>query len=306
MRRHLVAAIGGALIVVGAPAARAQQGVDPVFARARQLVVNGNGSAGRLLIDSVLSATPAESPIHGEALYWRAALAATSSDAERDYRRLVVEYPLSPHVGDALLQLAQLESAHGDRASAATHLEQFLADNPRSADRPRAVLLYVRMLLEQNDLPRGCSVLRQTLRDLPDSAIETRNQLEYYSPRCAAADVSPGGAVPVSAPTATEKTPVSPRDSAKSGAAKGDAVKAPATKERFTLQVAAYKRKADAEALAKKLKARKLDARVAASGSLYRVRVGKYATRAEAVAAQKALKVKKIDAFVAELGPDDT
>ena len=84
------------------------------------------------------AATPPDSPVYGEALYWRAALAATSTDAERDYRRLIVEYPLSSHVGDALYALAQLESARGDRAaSATTHLEQFLADNPRRPDRPR-------------------------------------------------------------------------------------------------------------------------------------------------------------------------
>src|SRR5581483_4987237 len=92
---------------------------DSVFIRARQLVVSGNGAAGRLLVDSVVAVTTPDTPAYGEALYWRAALAASSADAERDYRRLVVEYPLSPRVPDALLQLAQLELARGDKQAAA-------------------------------------------------------------------------------------------------------------------------------------------------------------------------------------------
>jgi cell division protein FtsN len=275
-------------------------------------VVNGNGSAGRLLVDSVLSATPYSSPVYGEALYWRVALAVSSADAERDYRRLIVEYPLSAHVGEALFQLAQLESARGDRASASQHLEQFLADNPKSADRPRATLLYVRLLSEQNELPRGCSMLRQAINEIPDSAVETRNQLEYYLPRCAASDVTSGGAAPVEQPTRdtaksdmkrTAKTNAKAEPPARSDTpAKPEPAKNTATwKGRYTLQVAAYKSKAEAEALAKRLKGRKLDARVAASGKLYRVQVGQYPTRAGATAAQKELKAKKITAFVTEM-----
>ncbi len=292
-----------AIAMIGGAAGAQTQNTDAIFARARQLVVNGNGSAGRLLVDSVLSATPYSSPVYGEALYWRAALAVSSDDAERDYRRLVVEYPLSSHVGEALFQLAQLESARGDRESASRHLAQFLADNPKSADRPRAALLYVRLLSEQNELPRGCSVLRQVISETPDSAVETRNQLEYYLPRCAASDVTSGGAAPVESTTTAKP---SRESSAKSEKAKPESTKSEPAKNtatwtgRYTLQVAAYKSKAEAEALVKRLKARKLDARVAPSGKLYRVQVGQYATRAAATAAQKQLRIKKIDTFVTE------
>ena len=94
---------------------------DSIFLRARQLVVNGNGAAGRLLVDSVIAATNPDTPIYGDALYWRAALAATSADAELDYKRVVVEFPLSERAGDALFQLAQLEVARGDRTAALAH-----------------------------------------------------------------------------------------------------------------------------------------------------------------------------------------
>lgn len=298
MKRIILGLLAASALAM--PAAAQQSAADAVFARARQLVVNGNGAAGRLLIDSVLSATAYVSPVYGEALYWRAALAVSSADAERDYRRLVVEYPVSSHIDEALLQLAQLESARGDRASATQHLDRYLTDYPKGAERPRATLLYVRLLLEQNDLPRGCSALRQTLRDIPDSAVETRNQLEYYVPRCSAADVTRGGAAPLDSVPITRADPQQ-RDSLRDERPHP----AVAPRARFTLQVAAYKSKADADALARRLKARKLDARVVAGGKLYRVRVGRYTTRGAAVAAQKELKAKKIDAFVTEIGADD-
>lgn len=264
------------------------QSPDATFSRARQLVVNGNGAAGRLLIDSVITATPPDSPVYGDALYWRAALAATNTDAESDYRRLIVEYPLSSHVGDALFALAQLENARGDKAAATTHLGQFLADNPDRPERPRATLLYARLLLDQNQLPRACSALRQTIGQMPDSLVEMRNQLEFYLPRCAASDVTPGGAAPVGAVAAADT-------------ARKKAVPTVSPKARYTLQVAAYKTRAEAAALAKRLEARKIDdVRIVATTTLFRVRIGHYVTRAGAVAAQRELKAKKIDAFVTD------
>src|ERR1043165_9311978 len=70
---------------------------DSVYARARQLVVDGNGAAGRLLVDSMLAATPPGVAEYADALYWRAALSSSTASAERDYRLIIVEYPLSPY-----------------------------------------------------------------------------------------------------------------------------------------------------------------------------------------------------------------
>jgi hypothetical protein len=288
LRSSFIAQLG--MVTLLAASARAQS-AEQVFARARQLVQSGNGAAGRLLVDSVITSSTPDTPAFGEALYWRGALAASSSDSERDFRRFVAEYPFSPHVADALLQLSQLESARGDRVAATAHIEQFLTDNPKHAERPRATLLLVRLLMDQSELPRGCSALRQTLSNLPADAVEVRNQLEYYLPRCSASDVGRGGAVPVE--------PARP-DSVKRDTAV--TVRAP---ERYTLQIAAYKTKSEADALAKRLKTRKIDARVVVSGKLYRVRTGRYATRGAAQAAQRELKAKKIDALVTEIGADD-
>ena len=273
---------------------------DSVFARARRLVANGNGAAGRLLVDSVLAATDPNTPQYADALFWRAALSTNGTDAERDYRRIVVEYGASMRSGDALLQLAQLESARGDRATAADHLERFLLENPGHAERTRASLTLVRLLVDQNDLPRACSTLRQALREIPDSEVETRNQLTYYSSRCVANDASPGSRVPVGEPTA-------PKDSA--GAAKRDSSRASGSaseaKARYTLQVATYSSRADATARATRLKTLGFDARVVGTAKPFSVRIGRYATRADAVAALNRLKARKITASLWDIGPDD-
>ena len=310
MNRYVRWLLAGTLVVVaphvGAqtnPAGRSPA-IDSIFARAKQLVVNGNGAAGRLLVDSVVAATDPDSLTYAEALYWRAALAATSADAERDYRRLAVEYPLSPRAGEALFQLAQLEVARGDRAAATTHLDRFLLDNPTSADRGRAGLMLVRVSFDQNDPQHACTVLRRALRDVPQAEVELHNQLDYYSPRCASVDST---RVSSGAPA---------RDSSHRDATHGDSTKrdagrrdstasSHASKARYTLQVAAYGSRADADALAKRLKARGIDVRVAGTARLFRVRIGHYETRAAAAAAARELKAKKIDAFVTEIGSDD-
>ena len=79
----------------------------------------------------------------------------------------------------------------------------------------------------------------------------------------------------------------------------------PSKPGRYTLQVAALAKRSDADALAKRLKARGLDVRIVGSSKPYRVRIGRYETRAAAAAAARQLKSKKIDAFVTDIGPDD-
>src|SRR5688500_5785752 len=91
---------------------------DSAVARAHRLVLNEKGTEGRKLIDSVLNAASDNERLYGEALFWRGALAATAADAERGYRRLLIEQPLHARAEEALLQLAQLEVTRGDRKAA--------------------------------------------------------------------------------------------------------------------------------------------------------------------------------------------
>ncbi|HWH51111.1 MAG TPA: SPOR domain-containing protein [Gemmatimonadaceae bacterium] len=280
---------------------------DSIYARARRLVVSGNGAAGRLLVDSMVAASTPDTPAYADALYWRAALAASTDDAASDYRRLIVEYPTSLHTADALLALARLEVARGDRAAAATHLERFRLENPKHPEHASAGLLLAQISFEQNDLARGCAAVQETLREVPADAVEMRNQLQYYQPRCSAADANPASNLPLSPPVkAPPAGTKAPTDSASTApATRARSAKAPVSRGRYTLQVAAYASKADADALAKRLKTRGLEVRVVGGTKLFRVRIGRYTTRAAATAAQAQLKARKISAFVAEAGPED-
>ena len=186
--------------------------IDSLYARARRLVLEGNGDAGRALVDSLLTAA-AGTPAYADALYWRAALAATAADAERDYRRLIVEHPFSAHAGDALLALAQLEMARGDREPAIDHLQRFLLQGPQHSDRVRAGVWLGRLQIERNQVRKGCAVLLRTRATLGNEEVEIRNQLDYYAARCVGVDTTPPAPRPTAAAPRPNDARVPPRDS---------------------------------------------------------------------------------------------
>ena len=231
MTSHRVAIAAGLLAVLiaarGAGAQTTGNASDTLYLRARSLVSGGNGAAGRALVDSALAAATVGTNDYATALYYRGALASTAADAERDYRRVIVEYPFSPHSGDALLALAQLEMARGDRDNAIDHLQRFLLQRPNDPERVRAGIWLGRLLLEENQLPRGCAVLLRTRATLGDTAVETRNQVDYYASRCDGVDTTappPRSATAVAshpsrADTAASHPKSTTRDSARSDSA---------------------------------------------------------------------------------------
>ncbi|HKO16805.1 MAG TPA: SPOR domain-containing protein, partial [Gemmatimonadaceae bacterium] len=227
-------------------------------------------------------------------------LAATAADAERDYRRVIVEYPFSAHAGDALLALAQLEMARGDRTSATEHLQRFLLEHNDAPERARAGLWLGRLLLEQNQLPRGCAVLLRTRAQVPATQAELRNQIDYYATRCAGVDTvsaPAAGRAPSAARAPAAGTPGPAPRAAPSAAPTTPAI--PATVRRYTVQVAAYASRAAAEQLVARLKQRGISARVVSPGTApFRVRVGLYATEREAGALARELAAKGIEGFV--------
>lgn len=181
---------------------------DPVFVRAQALVSDGNGVAGRALIDSVLAATQPSARLYPEALFWRATLASNAADAESDYKHLVVDYPLAPQAEDALLRLAQLELARGDRDGALTHLQRIPRDYPRSKSLARASYWTARVLFEKNDIPNACAANANALSKAGADEIELRNQIQYQGQRCP----PPAASVASVKPPAIDTTmPIPPR-----------------------------------------------------------------------------------------------
>ena len=347
----------GALLSCAATLAVAQtpaRATDPVFVRAQALVSDGNGAAGRALIDSVIAATPLTARLYPEALYWRASLASNAADAESDYKHIVVDYPLAPQAEDALLRLAQLELARGDRDGALVHLQRIPRDYPRSKSLARSSYWTARVLFEKNDVPNACVANANALAQAGDAEVELRNQIQYQGQRCPAVavantasptipDASPSNAgapatvsstpTPVATSPATEKAAVTdtlsvttsivpktivdtPRikaptqgmdtkpsvvDPEKSPAAGKPVTKAPTTSRSssYSVQVAAYNRRADADKLTSSLTKRGYQARVDGNAAPFRVRIGRYATSKEAEDALKKIKAKGMDGFVA-------
>jgi len=200
----------GVMLCFGAPTVNAQvpaRPADPVFVRAQQLVSDGNGAAGRALIDSVIAATPPIAPLYPQALFWRASLAASAADAESDYKHIVVDYPLASQAPDALLRLAQLELARGDRDGALAHLQRIPRDYPRSKSLARASYWTARVLFEKNDLPNACAANASALAQTDSTEIELRNQIQYQGQRCPSAVVATTSSPPVSTPSSNQ-TPV--------------------------------------------------------------------------------------------------
>lgn len=346
---------------------------DPVFVRAQTLVSDGNGVAGRALIDSVIAKTPPTSQLYPQALFWRATLAANAADAESDYKHIVVDYPLAPQAEDALLRLAQLELARGDRDGALGHLQRIPRDYPRSKSLARASYWTARVLFEKNDIPNACTANANALAQADASEVELRNQIQYQGQRCplvaaVSTVTSPatgtpgntpatsviGATTPASTPANTSgATPVPPKPvaSAATGRSTGadtvspiavspsaqpktvapvrrpkppteandskpsvvDPAKAPkigaekpATKPSttvshgsgYSVQVAAYSHRPEANKLTETLNKRGYSARVDGSVAPFRVRIGRYTTEKEAEDALKKIKASHMDGFV--------
>lgn len=282
--------VGAALPVAGAqlPASPPPVPYDSLYLRAAQLVRQGDGDAGRALVDSVLAATPEGDPAYGEGLYWRAALATSAAAAERDYKRVVVEFPASRRAEDALLTLSQLELARGDRARAVAHLERLQVEHPSSAHRARAFVWMARAQFDLRQVAEGCASLRSAQGAMGQNDVELRTQVEFLSGRCApvTAAVATPAATPVSPPPAPERVSTPARE------VRGAAPAA------WAVQVAAYDTKREAEALVKRLVARGFQARVAGSAKPWRVKVGRYPSRADANAALARMKKAGLDGFV--------
>jgi cell division protein FtsN len=342
--------VTGAMLFCASTMANAQassRASDPVFARAQAMVSDGNGAAGRALIDSMIAATPTGAPLYPQALFWRASLASNAADAESDYRHIVVDYPLAPQAEDALLRLAQLELARGDRDGALVHLQRIQRDYPRSKSLARASYWTARVMFEKNDVPNACAANARALAQADSGEIELRNQIQYQGQRCGSVALSqtptpttpavnnPQPATPVSAPTVPAQTaptsttptlpvqtvPSTPRIVAPSQAndtkpsivdpekaPKAAAEKSPAkpvatgsTGSSFSVQVAAYNHRPDAEKLVSSLSKRGYMARVDGTVAPFRVRIGRYATNSEAEDALKKLKSKHMDGFVARV-----
>ncbi len=245
-------------------------GAQAAIDRARTLVESGQSGDARLLLDSLVAGSAAQPGDLADALYWRAVLGERAADAERDWKRLILDVPLSPRVPTALLRLGELEMVRGHPAVARTYLERLARDYNEASERPKALLWVVRSYFEERDVPRACTALTTLRRGgLPDG--EIRLQTSELQARCARESKA----------QATTATPTG----------------------RYSVQIAAYNTRREAEATAERFVARGMEARVDGEVKPFRVRIGRYATMAQAEAALADLKKKGQNGFVAVLTP---
>ena len=287
--------VDSGLRAAAAPSADSSATADTIFLRVQRLAANGEGEAARALVQREFEQAPTASPRFVEAMYWRAVVAATAADAERDLRTIIVDYPLSPWSVEALMRLAQLEMTRRDMDQALAHLDRVIVEHPNSAQRPRASFWIARVNFEQGRLADACCQLGDAARTAPASQVELRNQITYWSSRCAAADTAVANAFAADsgqAPTPAAARPPPP-----------PAAPAAPAKRQFTVQVGAYNTRSGADALAKSLRDRGYDSRVFGEIAPFRVRIGRYATRSAAEQEAAKLNAKKITAFATEAEP---
>ncbi|MBL0938834.1 MAG: SPOR domain-containing protein [Gemmatimonadaceae bacterium] len=286
--------------------------MDRQISRARALVESGEGAEARNLLDSLVNTAPAASFDIAEALYWRAVLAERMSDAERDWKRLVIEAPLSPRTADALVRLGELDLLRGKPAEARVYLERILREFPSGVQRTKSALLVARTWFDERNDVNGCATLAQLQSTgIPEG--ELRMQATDLGRRCTSVNAVNNAATNTAANTAatppggTASATKAPVTSAPAPAASTPASDKPTTSTRvpadakFSVQLAAFDTQREADAAVTRLAKAGVKARVDGSEKPFRVRTGYFATRALANAELARLKKSGQNGFIAEL-----
>ncbi|MGH2634467.1 MAG: tetratricopeptide repeat protein, partial [Tepidiformaceae bacterium] len=198
----LISFVAGSAWLTTAGVADAQSAKDSaLYVQAQQMVANGNAAAGRKLADSAANAAPTGTPAYAEGLYWRATLAANARDSEHEYRQIIVDYPLSGRVPDALLRIGQLESARGESAAALQHFQRLVLEHPQSPLRPEASYWVAQMYFDANDPSHACVANADAMKIVPASNVELKNRIDFQQQRCRGVTLATNApAAPVSVP----------------------------------------------------------------------------------------------------------
>lgn len=284
------------LMAAGTPlAAQVSAPVAGAVERARGQINSGNGDAARTLLDSLVTSLPRTGDDYAEALYWRAVMSDQVSEAELDWKMLVVAAPLSARVPDALLRLGELEILRGRPAGARAYYERIARDFAESPQSNRAMLWTARSYFEERDVTRACATVAALRADGPLEgelllqSNEMRGRCNNAAERTAELAQTTSGAASPAAASSTS-APVNAPAPAKSTSA-----------GRYSVQLAAYDTKAQANAALRRFAAAGVKGRVDGTRKPYRIRTGSFATHADAMTEMSRLKKKGHKGFVVEL-----
>ncbi|MFI5206584.1 MAG: SPOR domain-containing protein [Gemmatimonadales bacterium] len=288
MRRVMRSAVLTVVALLYAvPPVRLSAQDNPAVRAAVQLAAEGLGDSARALVASILTHSRPGDSTWVEALYWRARLAATGDSAERDLRRVAIEYSGSKYADHALLQLSQLALAAGNPVSALDLATRLRSDYPGSVLRPRAALWAARAAFDVGESRRACLYL-DTAKTEAASDVEFGNQVRFYEARCTAAVLA---APPTTDSSAALARPDSAAAPAPAAAAPTPSVPVAAASRGFEVQVAAARSSREAQGVVRRLtRAHRTAHVVAGADGLYRVRVGPFSSLQAADSAVKALR----------------
>ncbi len=234
---------------------------DSVLAEAVRLATEGRTDSARSIIRRELSNVTTQDARY-PAILFTAGVISTDPDSARTYfRRVSIEYSNSNWADRAILRLAQLAYAAGDKDAAVRSAEQIIRDYPFSPIRAEAAFIAARVLLDQRNDEAGCQYLSMT-RDAAGQNIELANRAAFYLQRCAA-------------PSTTAQPAAQPSSSATAN---------------FAVQVAAVQNPAAADELMRGLRRDGYDAQVTREDGYLKVRVGRFRRRADAEALARELQ----------------
>lgn len=297
MRRIIPAFVAIALAVIPAAAqtSDAALGRARALAEASRLADAGDIFAARRMIDSLARITTSDSAAYADILFARATVAPSVLDASLDYEKIVAELPHTPAARASLLRLAQRALISSDAVKALDYLQRILREYPDDASVAEAQYWRTRALLEAHDIAAACSANREarahaeSAHSALTSAIESQGFIACGSAPAAKTVTRQGVATPKNVtPTGVPVTEPTSRATA-------------SPRLKYAVQVAAYRTRRDADAMAQRLKGKGLDAHVDGSVNPFRVRIGHYATYADAAKAMRDLKARKISGFVSEI-----
>lgn len=261
--RHLLAL--AVLLTFAAPRATAQ--TDARLKTAVQLAAEGLPDSATAIVNGLLAVTPVSDTLYPQILYTQGSIARTTTEMQRAFQKVAVEYPTSRWAEDALLRLAQMDFASRNYAGTVRTVSQIPANNPSSPLLPSAAYWAARAEFEQGRTAEGCAWITRGLASASGD-IEAKNRLEFLQGRCSGASTDTGG-------------PAAPPPSA------------PPAAGNWGVQVAAVSSQASANSVLADLRAMGLAGTVVhEGGNLYKVRVVGLPSRDAADATVAAVKAK--------------
>ena len=261
MKRLIILALA-----IATTAASAHAQTDARLRSAVQLAAEGLPDSATAIVNGLLAVTPVTDSLYPEILYTQGSIARTTTEMQRAFQKIAVEYPTSPWADDALLRLAQMDFAARNYAGTVRGAEQLRADNPSSPLIPAAAYWAARADFELGKVADGCVWITRGIESA-STDIEAKNRLQFIQGRCV--------------PGATDSGPAAPLPPAQPAAGS------------WGVQVAAVSSQASANSVLADLKAMGMTGTaVKESGNLYKVRVTGLASRDAAEAAASAIKTK--------------